>query len=166
MKFQSKYKTFHSWKCIWKYRLQNGGHFFKGGMSWLKAIPVERAVATLATLHAGLCYEAQHSVGQNIQWRGKYTFCTKTEQYIQNFFTSTNGENYLITALGLPVCLFVYLSVCNIAGTGVITFPSNCQDAWNNWVWVCDVKQHWGKFLKVFSGNFLDSLDMMIGTIS
>ena len=27
MKFQSKYKTFHSRKCIWKYRLRNGGHF-------------------------------------------------------------------------------------------------------------------------------------------
>ena len=31
------------------------------------------------------CYiarRAQHRVGQNIQWRGKYTFYTKTEQYI------------------------------------------------------------------------------------
>ena len=27
MKFKSKYQTFHSWKCIWKYRLRNGGHF-------------------------------------------------------------------------------------------------------------------------------------------
>ena len=27
MKFQSKYKTFHSRKCIWRYRLRNGGHF-------------------------------------------------------------------------------------------------------------------------------------------
>ena len=27
MKFESKYKTFHSWKCIWIYRLWNGGHF-------------------------------------------------------------------------------------------------------------------------------------------
>ena len=26
VKFQSNYKTFHSRKCIWKYRLRNGGH--------------------------------------------------------------------------------------------------------------------------------------------
>ena len=31
MEFKSKYKTFHSRKCIWKYRLQNGGHFVQGG---------------------------------------------------------------------------------------------------------------------------------------
>ena len=27
VKFKKKYKTFHSQKCIWKYRLRNGGHF-------------------------------------------------------------------------------------------------------------------------------------------
>ena len=26
MKFESKYRNFHSWKCIWKFRLRNGGH--------------------------------------------------------------------------------------------------------------------------------------------
>ena len=31
MKFQSKYKTFHSRKCILKCRLQNGGHLIQGG---------------------------------------------------------------------------------------------------------------------------------------
>ena len=30
MKFASKYTTFHSWKCIWKYCLWNGGHFVQG----------------------------------------------------------------------------------------------------------------------------------------
>ena len=33
VKFQSKYKTFHSRKCIWKYRLRIGGHFVQGEMS-------------------------------------------------------------------------------------------------------------------------------------
>ena len=33
MKFYSKYKTFHSWKSIWKYRLRNGVHFVLGEMS-------------------------------------------------------------------------------------------------------------------------------------
>ena len=30
VKFESKYKTFHSRKCIWKYRLRNVGHFVHG----------------------------------------------------------------------------------------------------------------------------------------
>ena len=33
VKFQSKYKTFHSWKCIWNYRLPIGGHYVQGEMS-------------------------------------------------------------------------------------------------------------------------------------
>ena len=33
VKFKSKYETFHSQKCIRKYRLQNGGHFVQGEMS-------------------------------------------------------------------------------------------------------------------------------------
>ena len=32
MKFKSKYKLFHSWKCIWKYRLWFSGHFVQGEM--------------------------------------------------------------------------------------------------------------------------------------
>ena len=28
-----KYKSFHSQKCIWKYRLRNGSHFVQGEMS-------------------------------------------------------------------------------------------------------------------------------------
>ena len=30
MKFESKYKSFHSWNCMWKCRLRNGGHFVQG----------------------------------------------------------------------------------------------------------------------------------------
>ena len=32
MKLHSKYKTFHSCKCNWQYRMLNGGHFVQGGM--------------------------------------------------------------------------------------------------------------------------------------
>ena len=32
VKFEPKYKPFHSWKCIWKRHLQNGGHFVQGEM--------------------------------------------------------------------------------------------------------------------------------------
>ena len=31
MKFESKYKSFHSWKCIWMRRLPNGGHIVREG---------------------------------------------------------------------------------------------------------------------------------------
>ena len=34
VKLESKYKTFHSRKCIWKGRLRNGGHFAQG--RWVK----------------------------------------------------------------------------------------------------------------------------------
>ena len=33
VKFQSKYIFFHSWKCIWKYCLQNSSHLVQGDMS-------------------------------------------------------------------------------------------------------------------------------------
>ena len=33
VKFKSKYKSFHSWKCIWRCHLQNGGHFVQWEMS-------------------------------------------------------------------------------------------------------------------------------------
>ena len=51
VKFESKYKTFHSWKCIWKCRLGNGGHFSRG--QWVKnqrspfRVPSSRFFTTL-----------------------------------------------------------------------------------------------------------------------
>ena len=35
VKFESKYKNFHQWKCIWKYHLRNWGHFVQREMSWV-----------------------------------------------------------------------------------------------------------------------------------
>ena len=51
MKFESKYKSFHSRKCNWKYRLQNGGHFSRG--RWVTPVMmhftnVHTAVCTLS----------------------------------------------------------------------------------------------------------------------
>ena len=37
MKFESKYKSSHSRKCIWMCRLRNGGHFVQREMGWWKA---------------------------------------------------------------------------------------------------------------------------------
>ena len=33
VKFESRYKTFHPWKRIWKCRLRNGGHFIQRNMN-------------------------------------------------------------------------------------------------------------------------------------
>ena len=37
VKFESKYKTFHSWKCVRNCRLRNGGHCAQGEISLKKA---------------------------------------------------------------------------------------------------------------------------------
>ena len=34
VKFESKFKTFHSWQCVSKYRLRNGGHFVQKEMGF------------------------------------------------------------------------------------------------------------------------------------
>ena len=34
MKFYLKFNFFHSWKCVWKCRLRNGGHLSRG--TWIK----------------------------------------------------------------------------------------------------------------------------------
>ena len=39
VKFQSKFKYFHSRKCIWKCRLQNVGHFVSGWMCYEPIYP-------------------------------------------------------------------------------------------------------------------------------
>ena len=39
LKWNFKENTFHSWKCIWKYRLWNGGYFVQGEMSELSHTP-------------------------------------------------------------------------------------------------------------------------------
>ena len=44
--FLSKYKNFHSWNCIWKYRLRNGSHF----------VQVEMSEWAFQTLHVGIVH--------------------------------------------------------------------------------------------------------------
>ena len=39
-----KINTFHLRKCIWKYRLQNGGHFVQGEMSYRKTCNISRTL--------------------------------------------------------------------------------------------------------------------------
>ena len=34
VKIESRYQILHSWKCIWKCRLRNGGHFLQGKISY------------------------------------------------------------------------------------------------------------------------------------
>ena len=60
LKFKSKCKTFHSRKCIWKYRLGNGGHFIPGGMSFgnkLWFAPIFSSIL-LACIHFLVMYKS------------------------------------------------------------------------------------------------------------
>ena len=47
---QNFYKTFHSRKCIWKYRLQNDDHFVPGGI-WVNKVCVHSAVTPFFKLY-------------------------------------------------------------------------------------------------------------------
>ena len=42
MKSELKLKSFHSWKCIWKCRLRNGGHFVQGDVLTLTHYAMKR----------------------------------------------------------------------------------------------------------------------------
>ena len=74
VKFESKYKMFHLRKCIWIYRLRNGGHFFQGEMSWPemvfsfnKVFSQEKDISRSVHLnHWGLVTHIQRSP---LQWR-------------------------------------------------------------------------------------------------
>ena len=47
MKFESKYKTFHSWKCTWRYCLWNGSHFFQGEIRHLQIYVVSKYIVRI-----------------------------------------------------------------------------------------------------------------------
>ena len=61
VKFYLKFKSFHSWKCIWKCRLRNGGHFVSASMcqnnrygywnQWWPSSPVHGIVARSGTIY-------------------------------------------------------------------------------------------------------------------
>ena len=55
VKFESKYKTFHSWKRIWTCRLRNGGHFVLGKMSKVEALSYWENKNTWALRAATVC---------------------------------------------------------------------------------------------------------------
>ena len=75
-----KTQTFHSQKCIWKYRLQNGSHFVQGEMSWyhntaltferlLGSSEVETLVQFQSDWHPDLRPPRLHKIG------GKMSIC-------------------------------------------------------------------------------------------
>ena len=43
MKFESEYSTFHSWKCMWKCRLRNCGHFDQGEIELKDKAPGQKS---------------------------------------------------------------------------------------------------------------------------
>ena len=87
-------KTFHSWKCIWKYRLRNGGHFVhrdKHGTSVLalpktqQSNPGEFDLATLI-IHEAV---ATHTCGPVV---------------IMVAITNVTHARYISTAYKFPHC--------------------------------------------------------------
>ena len=55
MIFESKYKAFHSRKCIWKHCLRNGGHFVRG--RWVDDfVPSRNKPFTWANVDPDLCH--------------------------------------------------------------------------------------------------------------
>ena len=54
-KFESKRRNFHSWKCFWKCRLQNGSHFVQGGGDELK-LNNENKIMMIYSKCIGLTY--------------------------------------------------------------------------------------------------------------
>ena len=60
MKFESTYKHFHSWQCIWKGRLRNGGHFVQ--RRWVNgAVWHHRARLTIVQIKACRLGDAKSS---------------------------------------------------------------------------------------------------------
>ena len=60
MKFESKYRTSHSWKCIWKCRLWNGSHFVQGEMSYIM-------YSTLSIMRVYILFQS-HTLSGPLGW--------------------------------------------------------------------------------------------------
>ena len=71
VKYLSKYKTFHSRKCIWKCRLWNGGYFAQG--SWVE-LP--------SKAHPSDKYGWQLLINVRWPWRDIITWCFQLHEKI------------------------------------------------------------------------------------
>ena len=99
MKFQSKYKTFHSRKWIWKYHLRNGGHFVQREIAprWmpLKRMPqnqwgVRQEEITWANVDPGLsAYGVSRPQWVNTSWWHIYVSCVGEVDH--HWFRYCNG---------------------------------------------------------------------------
>ena len=106
MKFWSKYKTFHSWKCIWKYRLRNSGHFDRG--RWVKSMQLINDVDQVTRCHtdiqcmlSGFLTRTGHSPMPTGQWTlTAISWTTKLAPYHYDAWRPQ---------LGLLTCMFSYL---------------------------------------------------------
>ena len=67
MKFYLKFKYFHSRKRIWKWRLQNGGHFVQATMYWAAAEQISDKLWCPHSDSSGIFY-SDHFVYATSQW--------------------------------------------------------------------------------------------------
>ena len=58
VKLESKYKTIHSWKCILRCRLRNGGHFVQG--RWVKLGRLRNQLSTKANKNNYIYADSEH----------------------------------------------------------------------------------------------------------
>ena len=74
---------FHSWKCILKRRLRNGGHFVMGEMSSITADGHTVGwILDVSHDNYSLCVQVRH----NPQLNGIHKYCTLNTVYVYNIF--------------------------------------------------------------------------------
>ena len=54
VKFPSKYKTFHSLKCIWRHRLRNGGHHYDDVIMTMLASQITSLTVVYSIVYSGV----------------------------------------------------------------------------------------------------------------
>ena len=101
VKFESKCKTFHSWKFVWKHHLWNGGHFVRGGIkknNWHFLLRFPDMIVTQGASHT-TCIQAQKQmilVATNEVFRyiifPRVIITTRTSQHSSLIITSCEPE--------------------------------------------------------------------------
>ena len=86
MKFESKYKTSHSWKCIWKCHMRNDGHFVRGD-----------EVKRLRQQHNGVVTAGPKQWGRGLKYGARY----KSWQKVVN--GASPSTTHALYAVWLPI---------------------------------------------------------------
>ena len=134
MKFQSKHKTFHSRKCIWKHRLRSGGHFIQGEMLLLlyHKAPCHKEPGNSLLHH---CHRLQ-----KMQRNSSFLFialnaCTKWHVPTRGFAAAKVRKWMGLVAWWIILVLLPWCSPINLKSLDI---HMNCNDFTNWWVYPCN----------------------------